>query len=81
MRLAYRRQGKDDTLTVKLGTREHQLDLNLPAVAPSAQQEIAPAERTAGDELLSQIRQLRAEIAALQKQIDRLRKELKTPQK
>jgi len=79
VRLEVVRQGKPETLTAELGTRDRQLELGLENLTPlkEVSAELKPAVRNMIDDYLAEMRTLRQEIAALQKDIERLRRDLK----
>jgi membrane-associated protease RseP (regulator of RpoE activity) len=78
----YLRQGKTDSVSVKLGTRERQLEFpdQFP-IARGVTQEFRPAMKSLPGDFLAEIRSLREQIAELRKEIERLRKDLKKLEK
>jgi membrane-associated protease RseP (regulator of RpoE activity) len=76
--IEYLRLGKTETVNVNLGTRDSQLELNVPEL-PELNQSLMqgqPNIRILADDYMKDIRDLREEIAILRKDIERLRKEI-----
>jgi membrane-associated protease RseP (regulator of RpoE activity) len=78
VQIEYLRLGKTETAEARLGTRESQLELNVPDLPElnSALMKGQPNVRILADDYMKDIRDLREEIAILRKDIERLRKEI-----
>ena len=84
VRIQCRRPGRTDTLELKLGTRERQVEFSLDQMPPPANayvERLRPGIEGMVGDYLSEIRALRDEIASLEREIERLRKDLKKLEK
>jgi len=74
------RLGKTETVEVKLGTRDRQVEFSLsdiPQVAKVQLERIRPSIEGMVEDYIDEIRALRDEIASLEREIEKLRKDLK----
>ena len=84
VRIEYQRAGRIDSLELKLGTRERQVEFSLddiPQVAGAQVENLKPTIEGMVGDYMSEIRALRDEIASLEKEIEKLRKDMKKLEK
>ncbi len=84
VRIEYRREGRVDSLELKLGTRERQVEFSLddiPQVTSAQAGDNPPISLREIRGLSLEIRALRDEIASLEKEIEKLRKDMKKLEK
>jgi predicted metalloprotease with PDZ domain len=84
VRVEYQRAGRIDSLELKLGTRERQVEFSLddiPQVASTQVEKLRPTIEGMVGDYMSEIRALRDEITSLEREIERLRKDLKKLEK
>jgi len=84
VRIEYQRAGRVDSLELRLGKRERQVEFSLddiPQVASAQVEKLRPTFEGMVGDYMSEIRALRDEIASLEKEIEKLRKDMKKLEK
>ena len=84
VRIKYQRACRVDSLQLRLGKRERQVEFSLddiPQVANAQVERLKPALEGMVGDYMSEIRALRDEIASLEKEIEKLRKDMKKLEK